>query len=261
MPRANRFFQPGYIWHITHRCHQRKYLLKFACDRRRWRHWLFEARKRYGLCVLNYIVTSNHVHLLVMDTGKNEIAPSMQLIAGRSGQDYNRRKDRRGAFWEDRYHATAVDSERYLARCLVYIDLNMVRAGVVSHPSQWEDSGYREASETRNRYRIVDQNTLNRLLGLDSRGHLQCRNEWINEALQQDQLKRDEIWTESLAVGREDFVCEFLARRAILVPRSQLQSVEDFFFVRDRESSYSSHFTQENATLTPDNSVNWKQKL
>ena len=70
---------PGYVWHITHRCHQRKFLLKFACDRRRYLHWLPEAKKRYGLCVLGYMVTSNHVHLLVKDTGSNVIAESMQL--------------------------------------------------------------------------------------------------------------------------------------------------------------------------------------
>src|ERR1051325_10958562 len=84
MPRANRHFLPGYVWHITHRCHQRKFLLKFARDRRRYLHWLFEARKRFGLCVLDYIVTSNHVHLLIKDTGSNVIAESMQLIAGRA---------------------------------------------------------------------------------------------------------------------------------------------------------------------------------
>jgi hypothetical protein len=29
MPRANRYFLPGYIWHITHRCHQKEFLLRF----------------------------------------------------------------------------------------------------------------------------------------------------------------------------------------------------------------------------------------
>ena len=44
MPRANRFLLPGQVWHITHRCHQREFLLKFGRDRQRWRYWLFEAR-------------------------------------------------------------------------------------------------------------------------------------------------------------------------------------------------------------------------
>ena len=79
MPRANRFLLPGQVWHITHRCHQREFLLKFGRDRQRWRYWLFEARKRFGLSVLNYVVTSNHIHLLVVDRGQSEIARSMQL--------------------------------------------------------------------------------------------------------------------------------------------------------------------------------------
>ena len=54
MPRANRIFLQGYIWHITHRCHKKEFLLKFAIDRQRWLHWLFQAKRRYGLSVLNY---------------------------------------------------------------------------------------------------------------------------------------------------------------------------------------------------------------
>lgn len=55
MPRAKRVAIPGGVWHLTHRCHSRQFLLKFQRDRNRWRHWLFEATKRYGLTVLNYI--------------------------------------------------------------------------------------------------------------------------------------------------------------------------------------------------------------
>jgi len=49
-------------------CQEKKFLLKFAQDRRRYLHWVFEAKKCFGLSALNYIVTSNHVHLLVKDT-------------------------------------------------------------------------------------------------------------------------------------------------------------------------------------------------
>lgn len=137
MPRANRHFLAGHVWHITHRCHIRQFLLKFSRDRKQRLHWLYQARKRYGLCILNYIVTSNPFHLLVRDHSNGEIARSMQLIAGRTAQQYNNTKSRTGAYWEDRYHATAVQSDEHLARCMVYIDLNMVRTGVVQHPAAW----------------------------------------------------------------------------------------------------------------------------
>jgi putative transposase len=141
MPRANRHFLPGHVWHITHRCHQKKFLLQFARDRQPYLRWVFEAKKRYGLSVLDYMVTSNHVHLLIKDTGRNVIARSMQLIAGRTGQEYNQRKTRQSAFWEDRYHDTAIETDAHLRYCIVFIDLNMVRAGVVNHPLKWCTAG------------------------------------------------------------------------------------------------------------------------
>ena len=74
------------------------------------------------------MVTSNHTHLLVVDDGSRDVIPSsIKLVAGRTGQEYNQRKGRRGAFWEDRYHATAVEGGNYLFRCLVYIDLHPVK--------------------------------------------------------------------------------------------------------------------------------------
>ena len=32
MPLANRYFLPGHVWRITHRCHKKEFLLKFSYD-------------------------------------------------------------------------------------------------------------------------------------------------------------------------------------------------------------------------------------
>jgi putative transposase len=60
MPRANRHFLTGYVWHITHRRHKKDYLLKFTRGRQSYLRWLFEAKNRFAVSVLNYIVTCNH---------------------------------------------------------------------------------------------------------------------------------------------------------------------------------------------------------
>ena len=120
MARAKRHYAPGYIRHITHRCRKREFLLKFSKDRRRYLQWLYQTGNRYGLTILNYMVTCNHVHLLVVDDGGRDVIPnSMQLTAGRTGQEYNHRKSRKGAYREDRYHATGVESGDHPARCMV----------------------------------------------------------------------------------------------------------------------------------------------
>jgi putative transposase len=141
MARATRHDIPNQIRHITQRCH-RDFLLKFKQDRHRWIQWLFEAKRRFGLVVLNYVVTSNHTHLILKDDHKDLTIPhAIGLIAGRTAQEYNQRKKRKGAFGEDRYHATAIETGEHLLRCLVYIDLNMVRTGVIDHPSKWPHGG------------------------------------------------------------------------------------------------------------------------
>jgi len=76
MPRANRHYVPGYVWPITHRCHKKEFLLRFVRDRHPWVEWLFEAKQRYGLCILNYMVNSNHIHLSVADNGKSDTIPN-----------------------------------------------------------------------------------------------------------------------------------------------------------------------------------------
>lgn len=216
MARANRHFVPGLVWHITQRCHERKFLLKFARDRRRWRHWLFQATRRYGLSVLSYTVTSNHIHLLVYDTGHDEIASSMQLIAGRTAQEFNRRKSRRGAFWGDRYHATAVQSDEHLSRCMVYVDFNMVRAGVVSHPREWEHGAYREIQHPPCRRGVIDTQRLMSLFKVNSPAELaEVCEKLVELELDAGPRTRQPEWTESVAVGGSNFVTEVKRRLGV----------------------------------------------
>ncbi len=240
MPRAKRTVAPGYVWHITERCHDRRFLLRFLKDRRHWRAWLFEARKRFGLCILNYTVTSNHVHLLVQDRGRDEIPASLQLVASRTAWEYNQRKSRRGAFWEDRYHATCVDSDAYLARCMVYIDLNMVRAGPVSHPEQWEVCGYREIQDGPQRYRIIDTPALCHLLGAADTAALRVRLKDLVEAeLAAGRLARDDCWTKSPVVGSRDFVCRYLDRLGIPGSRETVIERDDGLTLVDLKTAFS----------------------
>jgi len=211
MPRANRYIVAGRIYHITHRCHDRALLLKFAQDREAYRSMLREhLQDARTLSLLTYCITSNHTHLLLTTRDAPEaISRFMQLLEGEFAKYYNRRKKRTGAFWEDRYHATMIDGGEYLWNCLKYIDLNMVRAGVVGHPSEWEWTGYQELSGRRKRYRMLDVERLYE--GLGGRQEAEFRTNYdaaLTAARGNQELSRDEKWTESLAVGRQNFVEE-----------------------------------------------------
>ncbi len=176
--------------------------------------WLFKAKKAYGLHVLNYTITSNHIHLLVFADGRRWVIPrSMQLVAGRTAWEYNRRKERTGAFWEDSYHATAIQSDRHFFECMVYIDLNMIRAGVVKHPAEWRFGGYYELMSNRQRYRLIDTDMLLDLMGEQDLDRLRISyGRLVNSSLEKNELDREGKWTESIAVGTESFTKEMKER-------------------------------------------------
>jgi len=58
-------------------------------------------------------------------------------------QYFNHCYKRSGALWEGRYKATLIDSEQYLFTCMRYIELNPLRAGMVTHPADYPWSSYR----------------------------------------------------------------------------------------------------------------------
>jgi putative transposase len=261
MPRAHRHYLPGHVWHITHRCHKKEFLLKFAKDRDCWLDWLFEAKQRYETCILNYMVTSNHVHLLLLDNGGRDVIPrTLQLIAGRTGQEYNQRKSRQGAFWEDRYHATAVQSDDHLIRCLIYIDLNMVRAGVVAHPSEWPWSGYNEIQIPKERYALINRTKLMALLGShDDKTLSEHHGQWISDALEKDSRQRESRWTDSIAVGSKAFVEQTKEQLGFRAKGRKIEENDEVYTLRETSSEYD--FAGKKSPLRPENAYFWDANL
>jgi putative transposase len=162
------------------------------------------------------------------------IPKSIQLIAARTGQEYNIRKQRKGAFWEDRYHATAIEQNDHLNRCLVYIDLNMVRAGVVNHPKLWPYCGYNEIQDPPCKYRILDLNNLVRLTGCTALPDLQAvHKSWIKTSLQADERERESHWTESIASGRQSFIKEVKQSLGFKVKGKSITGSKDHYQLRE----------------------------
>ena len=251
MARAKRHYIPGQIWHLTHRCHKQEFLLKFSQDKRRWLQWLFKAKKRYGLVILNYTVTSNHIHLLVFDEkGRDVIPDSIKLIAGRTGQEFNIRKKRKGAFWEDRYHATAIESEEHLFKCLTYIDLNMVRNGVIAHPSEWPFGGYNEIQKPRRKNVLIAYQKLAELTGFESYNIFQkAHQEMVNTSLANGNNQRQIQWTESIAVGSQSFIETIKEKFGTLAKSRKIIEINGGFQLREETVAYIANNDRENGHI------------
>ena len=210
--------------HVTHRCHKREFLLGYDLDRRLYRKRLVEAVKRFpAIKVLGYVITSNHVHLLVYAPRMRDLSEFMKWLQGTVAGDINRRRKREGAFWKGRFHATLVETGSHLSRCLFYLDMNMVRANVVRHPGEWQFGGARELLGLRKRYRVIDREWLLRLLAVPDMSEFR---KWYHRTLdelcwQNGELPRESFWSSSLAVGSRHWIEELVgfdleARRSVV---------------------------------------------
>ena len=173
---------------------------------------LFEAVKRYKVNFLDYQITSNHVHLLVYKSPKSDIAKGLQYADGRIGQKFNIDRKRHGSFWSGRYYATRIQNGTHLRHCLLYIDLNMVRAGVVKTPFEWEYSAFDDFYGQKHRYKIINIRKLLECLEFDD---INIFRDWhkrnIDEILikeKKENLERRKIWTTAAAIGDKSWLEE-----------------------------------------------------
>ena len=76
-----------------------------------------------------------------------DLSRFVQEFKQRYTQDYNRRHDRKGTLWEDRFHSVLLEpNARVLWKVAAYIDLNPLRAGLCTDPKDYRYCGYAGAA-------------------------------------------------------------------------------------------------------------------
>ncbi len=98
---------------------------------------LFEHNRTQGVDVHAYVLMSNHLHLLLTPQRDQALSKMMQAVGRSYVQVFNKLHSRTGTLWEGRYRSTLIQTDRYLLACMAYIDLNPVRAHMVSQPEAY----------------------------------------------------------------------------------------------------------------------------
>lgn len=133
MARLLRLILAGQTHHLIQRGHNRQAVFVDDQDRRKYVDTLREVAAIHGVAVHAYVLMDNHVHLLVTPQQSDGASRMMQSLGRRYVAWFNLRHGRSGTLWEGRFRGALIDSERYFLTCMRYIDLNPVRAGMVSN--------------------------------------------------------------------------------------------------------------------------------
>ncbi len=205
MSRKPRFNLPDIPQHIIQRGHNREPCFYGEEDYYCYLSELQEAANRNQTQIHAYVLMTNHVHLLATPETPYGITHMMQDLGRKFVRYMNRSYGRSGSLWEGRFKASLVDSEAYLLTCMRYIEMNPVRAGMVSHPGEYEWSSY-SANCAGQDIPIICYHPLYLALGETAERRQQAYRELFRGHVGNEELHAvREALNQELVLGREDF--------------------------------------------------------
>jgi putative transposase len=143
MARLPRLTVPGHLHHVIQRGNNGQVVFADAPDHELLLALIDEHARQHRVALHAYVLMGNHFHLLATPETDEGISQLMQSVGRRYVRNFNVRHGRTGTLWEGRYRSTLIQPEAYLLPCMVYLDLNPVRAGIVSEPGEYQWSSYR----------------------------------------------------------------------------------------------------------------------
>jgi putative transposase len=143
MARLTRLCPVDIPQHIIQRGNNRQVCFNSREDLSAYAYWLKEFAAKYHVEIHAWVFMTNHVHLLVTPRSPSAVSNLMQSLGRQYVQYFNKIYQRSGTLWEGRFKSCIVQTSDYLLQCYRYIELNPVRAGIVTNPSEYTWSSYR----------------------------------------------------------------------------------------------------------------------
>jgi len=143
MPRQPRYFIPNMPQHVIQRGVDRQPVFFRARDYQLYLKTLRAAADRHECSIHAYVLMTNHTHLLITPGTEHSLPLLMQAMGRGYVQKLNRQYNRTGTLWQGRYKASLIQDDLHLLTCYRYIELNPVRAGMVTLPDEYPYSSYR----------------------------------------------------------------------------------------------------------------------
>jgi len=237
MPRKPRFNLIGIPQHVIQRGNNREPCFYAEAGYQRYLDDLQKCAEKFDCRIHAYVLMTNHVHLLVTPMAELGISQMMQALGRRYVYYVNKTYKRTGTLWEGRYKSCLIDSDRYLLTCMRYIELNPIRANMVSHPGEYKWSSYNTNAQGRNDA-LITPHPMYLALGVNREIRLPAYRELFRHHMDNDTLHEiRESLNHELVLGRsyfKDKIEDLTARQTRLgVPgRPRVEEEAGVYWVR-----------------------------
>ena len=142
MARLSRISPVDIPVHLIQRGNNRQLCFDADADYTAYLGWLTDYAKRCHVDIHAWVLMANHVHLLCTPRIEGALSRMMQSMGRSYVRYFNRQYERSGTLWEGRYKSCLIQDDRHLLEVYRYIELNPLRAGMVTEPGEYRWSSY-----------------------------------------------------------------------------------------------------------------------
>jgi putative transposase len=144
MPRGPRIIIKNACYHIINRGNQKQQIFLDSSDFEKYLQLLKHFKRKFVTKLYGYCLMPNHVHMILEPRKPDELARLMQGLTQTYATWFNNKYKKIGHLWQGRYKSMIIHKDNYLIECVYYVEVNPVRAGLVTSPSLYLWSSYRD---------------------------------------------------------------------------------------------------------------------
>lgn len=156
MPRTSRSHQKTNFFHIMTQGINKSFIFNNPIDIKYYIGMMYKLMKEYTIKIIAYCVMNNHAHILIEAKDLKDLSKYMQRLNMQYSRYYNKKYNRVGYVFRDRFKSEGIYSERHLNSCIKYIYNNPVKAGLCNYPKEYPYSNFKEITARAEEYVFID---------------------------------------------------------------------------------------------------------
>ena len=159
MPRFPRSFIKTSYFHVIVQGINKSFIFNNPTDIKHYIKVLYELNNDYHIEIIAYCIMNNHAHILLQTENICNLSQYMHRVNTKYAMYFNKKYNRIGYVFRDRYKSEGIYSEDHLYNCIKYIYDNPVKAGLCTKPEDYKYSNYNEKKyqlSINNSYNFLD---------------------------------------------------------------------------------------------------------
>ena len=195
MPRVPRFYSDTSFFHVMTQGIKKEYIFNQSEDAERYISILYNTKDECKINIIAYCIMNNHAHLLLEASKVEYLSKFMHRTDTKYAKYYNKKYERVGYVFRDRFKSEAIYTEQNLHNCIAYIYNNPVKAGICNSPEEYQFSNYKYNKninyETYEDYSFIDtEEDKEKQCEIVINEYLDSKNKYNTLLEQQENLKR-----------------------------------------------------------------------